>query len=435
MLNIYIYTKPYLVIMKKSSLFCLFLLPLVSFAQSNFKSGYILNLKGDTLHGFVNYKEWGHNPKDLDFKDEIGGKSKSYGLEDISHFAIDGYVSYYRYTVRISLNKIDIASPPALSDTSSTIETVFLKTIQKGDKITLFAYRDDLKERFYIKENNTLVPTELFYGVYQDPNGSNSVIDKNTFRVQLALFAQKYMVDAVKVISQTQQAAYKESDLANLSAKINGNAESKPVGMANKSPVRFFVGAAFISSTLNYSANGPYYDPQPAKASSPKIIAGLDVLTNPDIGHLIFRLEMGYSVNNFDIIDKPNPIYNVAAYDENIIKLKQNVISITPQIIYNVYNAETLKLFVDLGYGVNVVSYNTTKVTVVVQGKPTSSTSKIKNSSDLNGSYTTFQFKVGGVINKHLEVYGSYFPNAEITKSANYSTSLNSYQLGLNYCF
>lgn len=356
-------------------------------------------------------------------------------MADINCFAIDGYVSYYKYTVSISLNKIDIASPPALSDTSATIESVFLKTIQKGEKITLYAYRDDIKERFYVKEAGMLVPTELLYGIYQDPNGSSSVIDKNTFRVQLARLAQKNMTDAVKVIAQTQQAGYKEGDLEKISAKINGNTALKITVAAHKAPVRFFAGAAFISSTLKYSADGPYYNPPPAKASSPKIIAGIDVITNPDIGHLILRMEMGYSVNNFDIADKPNPIYNVAAYDENIIELKQNVISITPQVIYNIYNAENLKVFLNLGYSVNVVSYSTRKVTVVVQGQPTSNTTKIKNSGDLNGSYTTFQFKVGTVLNKHIEIYGSYFPNAEITKSASYTTSLNSYQFGINYIF
>ena len=46
-------------IMKKYFLVTLLLLPLLSIAQSNYKSGYVVTLKGDTLRGYINYKEWG----------------------------------------------------------------------------------------------------------------------------------------------------------------------------------------------------------------------------------------------------------------------------------------------------------------------------------------------------------------------------------------
>ena len=421
--------------MKTKALYLIFFLPFVSLAQSNFKSGYVIGIKGDTLRGYINYKEWGRNPNDINFKTSVAEKARRYGLADINGFQIDGYVIYSKYTVNISLNKIDIASPPAFSDTSYVTETVFLKTIQKGPKATLYAYRDNIKERFFIQDNTMPIPTELLYGIYQDPNSFSNVIDKNTFRLQLAKLAQQHTSDASILIAYAQQANYKEDDLTNFLERLNGNPQTKNITARHKKAIRFFAGAAYSSSTLKYSANGPYYDPQPSAASTPKIIIGVDALANANIGHLVFRLEMAYSINNFTIIDKPNPIYNVAAYDENLIKLKQNVIAITPQAIYNIYNADKLKLFIDVGYSVNAVSYSTTKITVVQKGQPASSTSKVKTDGDLNGSYTTFQFKAGALLNKHLEIYYSYFPNAEITKSATYSTSLKSTQFGLTYIF
>ena len=54
--------------MEKYCTVVLFLLPLLSIAQANYKSGYVVTLKGDTLRGYINYKEWGRNPKDIDFK-------------------------------------------------------------------------------------------------------------------------------------------------------------------------------------------------------------------------------------------------------------------------------------------------------------------------------------------------------------------------------
>lgn len=32
------------------------ILPAFSFAQSNYKAGYVVTTKGDTLRGFINYK-------------------------------------------------------------------------------------------------------------------------------------------------------------------------------------------------------------------------------------------------------------------------------------------------------------------------------------------------------------------------------------------
>ncbi|MDB5026006.1 MAG: hypothetical protein JWP78_3761 [Mucilaginibacter sp.] len=37
------------------------LLPALSYAQSNYKPGYVITLKGDTLPGFIDYREWNSN--------------------------------------------------------------------------------------------------------------------------------------------------------------------------------------------------------------------------------------------------------------------------------------------------------------------------------------------------------------------------------------
>jgi hypothetical protein len=92
---------------------------------------------------------------------------------------------------------------------------------------------------------------------------------------------------------------------------------------------------------------------------------------------------------------------------------------------------------VDLGYSVNLVSYQATYISTVYQnGNPISSTSK-KGSppDDLKDNYSTFQFKAGAVLNKRFEIYGAYFPGAQITNSLVYTTSLTSFQVGVNYFF
>ena len=136
-------------------------------------------------------------------------------------------------------------------------------------------------------------------------------------------------------------------------------------------------------------------------------------------------------MNNFGFTNYPNPLYNIANPDINSIKFKQNVLFITPQVIYNIYNAAMLKVFVDAGYSINILSYPSNEVTVVTNGKTTNYI--IKDFPESKGEYSTFQFKAGVVINRRFEIYGAYFPGAEITDSLIYTTSLSSYQFGINY--
>ncbi len=103
--------------MRKYYLMGLLLLPLLSIAQSNYKSGYVVTLKGDTLHGFIDYKEWGRNPKTINFKSTQNDKIRQLGLTDINHFELEGYVSYHQYRVGMSLNPVDISSPLSSVDT------------------------------------------------------------------------------------------------------------------------------------------------------------------------------------------------------------------------------------------------------------------------------------------------------------------------------
>lgn len=416
--------------MRKTCLLALLLLPLMSIAQSNFKAGYIINLKGDTLHGYIDYKEWGRSPQSINFKSAEVSKAQELGTTDINYFEINDYVSYRAYTVSISLNPVDISSPPSITDTSSTSNVVFLKVLQKGKAVTLYSYTDHLKERFYVKDNTMNTPIELLYGIYQDATNADKLINKSTYQAQLNQLIEKYMPGAVNLMNLIQQSRYKESDFVPIVMKINGNTKTQTLSKSANNPKgRFFVGAALISSALK---DGAYYGSPTSNSTSPKIAIGADLLVNPDVGRLIFRMELGYTVNNFSFTSLPDPTFNIASAPTSYIKIKQNVLFMTPQVIYNIYNAAMLKVFVDVGYSVNIVSYPKTEITSTQDGQVVSKTSS-NQLDDTKGNYAAFQFKAGVVINKRFEIYGAYLPGAQITDVYNYNTSLSSYAVGLNY--
>src|ERR1041384_6957193 len=54
------YLKPYITInMRHLITFLLFTIHISIFAQSNYRPGYVVQSNGDTLKGFINYREWG----------------------------------------------------------------------------------------------------------------------------------------------------------------------------------------------------------------------------------------------------------------------------------------------------------------------------------------------------------------------------------------
>src|ERR1700760_4607439 len=105
-------------------LLALFLLPASLFAQSNYKTGYVLTLKGDTIHGFINYKEWDNNPTSISFKKSLNdNKVEHYTVDDITCFSLPGNASYQKFTGSISTAETNLARVGNLKDTSYKVAT------------------------------------------------------------------------------------------------------------------------------------------------------------------------------------------------------------------------------------------------------------------------------------------------------------------------
>src|SRR5579862_2109683 len=131
----------------------IFLLPIVSIAQSNYKPGYVVDLKGDTIRGFIDLQEWDSSPTAISFKPVISApKPQKLTVSDITFFNVDGLAIYKKYTSSISTDETNIAHLGTSRDTSYRVAPVFLKILQKGKNVALYQYTDDLKTRFYIGE-------------------------------------------------------------------------------------------------------------------------------------------------------------------------------------------------------------------------------------------------------------------------------------------
>ena len=265
---------------------------MAAIAQSNYHAGYVLKNNGDTLKGYINYREWVQSPKTIDFKINKTDKNEiEFTPQNIKGFEIDGMETYISYSGIISTNKITFPDLPEGLDTGKEQSTIFLKQVTTGKYITLYYNGDELKTRLFIAEKNA-IPVELNYYVYYGDD--KKVINSHVYNGQLLLYINKFCPDNNKLISDAEKVKYEEVYLEPLIDEIN-NSNGKSNNIKKVISSRLFVGIA-VNSTKTEVDNVNYVDAIIHSTSvSPKINFGIDVFNNPHIQQLIFRAELSLS--------------------------------------------------------------------------------------------------------------------------------------------
>ncbi|MES2277798.1 MAG: hypothetical protein V4592_17360 [Bacteroidota bacterium] len=390
----------------------------LSFAQSNFKPGYVVTLPGDTLKGSIDYKEWNNNPEDIRFKDNAN-KITTYSAINAKAFGINGLDYFKAYKISLSMDEVDQGKLKNQYDSTKLIGTVFLKTIIDGKYLTLYTYTDDIKTRFIVLSKENKQPQELNHHFYL--NNSNQVMEIDRYKIELKSYADTYMPNSEKLHSKIDAISYNSSDITKVVNLINGDDQKKGV-IGSESSFRYFAGAALNGSQLKYSGiTDLSVNSQNYINYFPQINLGIDYLPNANVGRLILRGELNfYSAK-------------LKSVSNNAVKeMQQLTLTVSPQVIYNVYNTQPVKIFVGSGFLLHLssnsnVTYNVINphFTVPVnQKKPAS-------------AWFTIPVKAGISLNNKVEIYGNYNFAAGFDEDsfAAYNGKITSFQIGFNYLF
>lgn len=413
--------------MKRFLLYFLLSLPVMAHAQINLKKGYIVKQSGDTLRGYIDYRERGENPELVRFTKSLDEKTLSLGFEDCSAFGIDGIVRYEGYVVSVSQSQESLSYLSKGVDTTSKRDTVFLEVMSAGDKISLYKYRDKIKTRFYIREHPNSVPQELIRHVFLNPDKDGSMVTLDRFRLQLINVNRNFNGSNGSDEAGINRLRYTDSDLIRFVERINQVKHVKQ----RVSKTRFFVGAGLNVSHASYSGQTRLAEADAVSKTSslPTFSAGIDYLANPSIGKMVYRLELNYSSTNGDIFREGDWSYSYSLRHQ----FKQLNLSVIPQILYHFYAKEKMKVFISAGVGLNFPSYKNNQL---------SATHTIRNESDVymnqvvfEDFYYSFQGKAGLVLSKRLELSAGYIFNTAITNYSYYNVNINRITLGLNYFF
>ena len=279
-------------------------MPIYSIAQSNFIGGYVINLKGDTLHGYIDFRDWYINPSFIDFKTLASDKdAKKLTPNEIKLFNVGDLETYQAFqSPRISMDRIDHDHIPSGRNTNYKTESIFLKILQKGANLALFSYVDDIRPRFYIREASDTAITELTYRIYKAndiQSGTVKTVDENTYMRQLYALAQKYNVLTDTLQVDIEHMAYSEPDILKMVSKINSITETESPGKrVVNHKTRFFVG---LGMQINNDFR-PIVIIKICRFWQSYILfaygshwMGFSSL-NPDIGKLLFKLEFSLSM-------------------------------------------------------------------------------------------------------------------------------------------
>lgn len=416
------------------------LLPSISFAQSNYKPGYVVTSKGDTLRGFIDYREWNSNPSSVYFKTAIPDKEKKYLPAEVRLFSIDGLETYRQYSGPVSMDYTDPGHLSNSRDTSFRIETVFLKVLQKGNKLALYSFADDIKLRFFIAETPEYNPKELGYKLYfnydaQTANGQKgATVNENTYMRQLFALANKYQVQSNDIQWQIEHAGYNKDDLLKIVSQINHISKADyEKSTAVKGPkLNFFVGAAMDIDNMSAPASSAYAQGGGTGYTSykPAVFFGVNFFANPSTRQLQFRLELSAAQSQF----KSLYTLKVSPYIPFKASFDKMTLSFAPQIIYNFYNAENLKIYG--GAGIALCYFKYSNPYLGSQTQPNSATDIEQNSPYFfNKLDDTFILKAGVQIHEKWGIFAQYMSSVADTKGGYFGLNSTVEQVGINYFF
>jgi hypothetical protein len=252
-------------------LFSFFIVSNIAFAQENFMKGAIVLQNGDTIRGFIDYKNWVHNPEHIAFKESEQSKIEIKSPLQIKTFIVaDEIYESAIITTETSSTQLDYL------DSNGTLnfqtDTTFLQTLIKGSKSLYHYINKGGNHQFYIKKGDTF-ELLIYKKYFSDPENTTITSENKRYIGQLyqyfdlnALFKRK--------IEDTDYSQQSMMELFNYYLSKTGNTV-----MFKKSKDsfthRFGITVGASNTTLDFKGVGFEYLFNTYYGSSNNVAAGL----------------------------------------------------------------------------------------------------------------------------------------------------------------
>lgn len=153
-------------------------------AQKNFQPGYILNHQGDTIQGYIDYRNWEENPEEIHYSSSLNGSPITYLPKDIAEFGVQDeiYVSAIVDIMPVETTVVD-ETPEMYKKRVN----VFLQTLIRGEKSLYYHDSQQGYQNFYIVQDSSFQLLE-YKKTVQYKNGSRVKVESKKYVTQLAYY-------------------------------------------------------------------------------------------------------------------------------------------------------------------------------------------------------------------------------------------------------
>ncbi|MBO9199418.1 MULTISPECIES: hypothetical protein [Niastella] len=392
--------------MKRIALICLLGLCLQVTAQKNYQRGQVVVTNGDTLKGWIDYRNWNVNPTSIRFKlDSLADNARQFTTTDISFFQVAGD-KYLKAIITKDMLPVDINHLVPDSTVNQQTDTAFLRVLVEGPVLNLYEVYD-FKPHYYIQDS-TKSYRELTYKCTLD-EVTNRMKISNYFRGDLIAYLILRPQYDKKLARRIENISYTNKEIGKVVATMNGlTGQSVPyVSNDSKKSISFYAGAGAIYSTMTFSGDANLIgDNVYLKGidfgwkTGPAILAGLELSSERNFKELSFRLEVayssiGYKANN--LVIRSNSSFDTVNYE-----IKQR--NITPSVtgLYHIIRKEKFRYYIGAQFAVNLSSYPANAYTAKHpwSANPTHSNDFIS----FNKTWPVINIKTGAIINQRWDI-------------------------------
>ncbi|NPD46669.1 MULTISPECIES: hypothetical protein [unclassified Lentimicrobium] len=177
------------------------------YSQQNFESAYIIDNQGDTIAGFIDYRNWNTNPNHFKFKSSEDSEEVIYSTGEIKSFKVHEEL-YVNAEVEVEISARSTSALKFDSELKIDKQKVFLLVILQGEK-SLYYLKDELGyENFYIKMDNDFILL-TYKRFLKEIDQKNVIIENTKFRGQLTY----YLSECKKLGSSISKANYTRESL------------------------------------------------------------------------------------------------------------------------------------------------------------------------------------------------------------------------------
>ena len=421
----------------------------VTFAQPNYKKAAITKINGDTLSGFINYREWYRNPDEFSFKSTIDDKStETFTVKNASLVEIEGVTTYQRFPLTVSMNEVAFDKLTASSAQPGKEDTVFLQLLAKGRHVSLYAFRDEMKQRFYILEPGSATPLELSYRVALIEGSVNKF---RTFRQQLLQLVEKLNVQQAGVRTLINKSEYIQADIVKIIHSINGVTNPEPVVQVSKGKWnQLYVGAGINYSTVHYAGRNVInadgvdgndtrrYKDRTSTSLRPVIFVGTDLNLKKEVQTLYVRLEAAAAAMSSEV----HSLYKFNLYSaeelSNTYTLSAMIFSFQPQLTVNWLNTGAIKCYLGAGPSIHyLLPFKNQLYQKTNQQGPPYSDKQEDDFLPLKNLYASVIGRVGIALHNRVDISLSTYNRVQLsnTMDGNTSAEYMPFQLLMAYKF